>query len=80
VFELSGETIKGKKFAGRSQFTFNAAIAAEKQINKQGLMIGLLYKQKIQTPFVNNYVPLLPYNSMMISVAIPLQQKKSNSL
>ena len=80
VYELSGETIKAKKLSGRSQFIFNAAIGADKRINKQGLMIGLLYQQKIQTPFVKNYVPLLPYNSMMISLTIPIQHKKSATL
>ena len=80
VFELSGETIKAKKFPVRSQFTFNVGIGAEKQVNKQGMLIGLMYQQKIQTPFVKNYVPLLPYNCMMISLSIPVQQKKSKSL
>jgi hypothetical protein len=80
VYELSGETIKAKKFSGRSQFIINAAIGADKRINKQGLMVGLLYQQKIQTPFVKNYVSLLPYNSMMISLTIPIQHKKSASL
>ncbi|HSB92983.1 MAG TPA: hypothetical protein VLC28_07705 [Flavitalea sp.] len=75
VFELSGETIKSKPFAARSQFIFNGGVGANKSIDKHGMMIGLLYQQKIQTPFVRNYVPLLPYNSMMISLTIPISQK-----
>jgi hypothetical protein len=77
VYRLSGETIKAKAFAGRSQFTFNAAFGVDKHIGKKGIMLGLLYQQKIQTPFVKNYVPLLPYNSMMIAVTIPVHNKTS---
>ena len=80
VFELSGETIKAKKVTARSQFTSNVGIGVEKQLNKHGTLVGMMYHQKIQTPFVKNYVPLLPYNCMMISLAIPVQQKKLKSL
>jgi hypothetical protein len=77
VYQLSDEMIKAKKFAGRSQFTFNAALGVDKQINNNGWTIGLLYQQKIQTPFVKNYVPLLPYNSMMIAMTIPIHPSKA---
>lgn len=72
VYRITNDGIKAKGFAGRSQFTFNAAVGIDKQLGSKGIMIGLLYQQKIQTPFVRNYVPLLPYNSMMISCTIPV--------
>ena len=75
VYRITNEGIKPKGFAGRSQFTFNAAVGIDRQLGTKGMMIGLLYQQKIQTPFVRNYVPLLPYNSMMVSCTIPVHNK-----
>jgi len=77
VYSISNETIQPKAFAGRSQIALNAAIGLDKSIGKKGMLIGLLYQQKIQTPFVKNYVPLLPYNSMMISCTVPVHHKSN---
>jgi len=32
------------------------------------------YQQRVQTPFVKSYVPLLPYNSFMIGVKRPIRK------
>ena len=29
------------------------------------------YQQQIQMPFVKSYVPILPYNSLIVGVSIP---------
>lgn len=33
------------------------------------------YQQQLQAPFINSYVPLLPYNSVAIGVSLPLKTK-----
>lgn len=35
-----------------------------------------VYKQIIQTPFIKAYVPLLPYNSLLLGIGIPLKSNK----
>ena len=34
------------------------------------------YQQRLQAPFVNNYVPILPYNQILLGLAVYLPQKK----
>jgi len=36
--------------------------------SKKPLSVFTTYQQRIQTPFVKSYVPLLPYNSFMIGI------------
>jgi hypothetical protein len=40
------------------------------------LKIFITYQQLIQTPFVKAYVPILPYNSLLIGASIPLPSPK----
>ena len=43
---------------------------------KRPLKIFATYQQFLQTPFVKAYVPILPYNSLLIGGSIPLQSHK----
>ncbi|HEX8333526.1 MAG TPA: hypothetical protein VF622_12940 [Segetibacter sp.] len=39
----------------------------------KSVTVFTLYQQRLQFPFINNYVPLLPYNTLMIGVRSPLK-------
>jgi len=43
---------------------------------KKSPKVFITYQQFLQTPFVKAYVPILPYNSLMIGCSIPLQSHK----
>lgn len=40
------------------------------------LKIFITYQQLLQTPFVKSYVPILPYNSLLIGASVPLPSHK----
>jgi hypothetical protein len=66
------------KGIGRAQAIVNFAIGANYQIALQSnnpITLSLQYQQRIQTPFVRSYVPLLPYNSLQIGISLPVQNK-----
>jgi hypothetical protein len=44
--------------------------------SKKSLKIFISYQQFLQTPFVKAYVPILPYNSLLIGCSIPLNSHK----
>jgi len=44
--------------------------------SKKSLKVFITYQQFLQTPFVNAYVPILPYNSLLIGCGIPLNSHK----
>ncbi len=72
-FELAenGE-YKKKKSLGRIQamavFNFGVSYSFA---GKLPLKIFTTYQQQIQMPFVKSYVPILPYNSLMLGVSMP---------
>lgn len=41
-------------------------------VSKKSLKVFMTYQQFLQTPFVNAYVPILPYNSLLIGCSISL--------
>src|SRR6478752_5432945 len=43
--------------------------------HKKPVSIFATYQQRIQTPFVKSYVPLLPYNTLMIGAKMGLKKK-----
>lgn len=64
---------------GRSQAmaVVNAGIGYTfKPKGKRPLKLFATYQQLLQTPFVKAYVPILPYNSMLIGCSIPLISHK----
>ena len=44
--------------------------------SKKSANIFVTYQQFLQTPFVKAYVPILPYNSLLIGCSFPLQPRK----
>jgi hypothetical protein len=62
--------------SGRSQAIFTTSFGINKTIIKgNDTRVFFQYQQRIQTPFVRSYVPLLPYNIAMLGVNIPLHSK-----
>ncbi len=50
-------------------YIFNPSVA-------RPFKIFITYQQMLQTPFIKSYVPLLPYNSLLMGVSVPLKSKK----
>lgn len=64
-----------KIVSGRSQGIACLSFSANKIIKPPfGCRIFLEYQQRFQTPFIQSYVPLLPYNIMKAGVAIPIKR------
>jgi hypothetical protein len=38
------------------------------------------YQQKIQAPFIKEYVPILLYNSLLLGVAVPINKKSNDEI
>ena len=65
--------VKEKKNIGRSQAIANFTVAISKKLSRASeTYLFLEYRQQIQTPFIREYVPVLPYNSMLLGVKFPL--------
>jgi hypothetical protein len=79
---------KNNKGIGRMQFMFVFNLGAGYTFNPKApkpISAFVTYQQRIQAPFVQSYVPLLPYNSLMIGAKINLKQhsqgnSKANSI
>ena len=77
VFELNeaGEYEKAKGL-GRPQALFNITLGVEYRLalsQKRPLTLFLNYQQQLQAPFINAYVPLLPYNNIALGVSLPFK-------
>ena len=68
------------KGAGRSQaiatFTLDARYIFNTSSSRP-LSVFINYQQQLQAPFINSYVPILPYNSVGIGVSIPLKSNET---
>ena len=61
------DEINGIRLQG--MFTFNLGAGYRFGLNGQHpLELFINYQQRLQTPYVPNYVPLLPYNSSMVGI------------
>ena len=81
TFDLQDDgTYKQIKFVARSQylvqFGFGCSYSLKKE-DREGMRISLRFKTFIQGPFVSGYVPMLPVNSFMIGVSVPIKSKKN---
>jgi len=66
--------------SGRSQAIVTAGFSISKKINALcNSTLFLEYQQRLQTPFIKSYVPLLPYNCMLIGFSFPLRQKRNET-
>jgi len=64
------------KGIGRSQALFNLSFGGRYAVNKKtdAPTIFLQYTQQLQAPFINSYVPLLPYNTMALGLSVPFRK------
>ena len=70
---------KNNKGIGRAQAMAVVNFSAGYIINPSGkrpLKIFTTYQQFLQTPFVKAYVPVLPYNSLLLGISIPYSHNK----
>lgn len=78
IFVLKEDgTYKKKTNLGHPQAMGSFSLGINKKISDPGLVAFLEYKQRIQLPFINSYVPILPSDMLMIGVKFPL--KKNNT-
>lgn len=75
VFEITESNgVKKKNNLGRSQVIGNFIASVSKKLsNTSRIHVFLEYRQQLQTPFIREYVPLLPYNSVLIGTKIALK-------
>jgi hypothetical protein len=73
VYTFGDDGLKDEGHIVRSQFITNLGFFTDKKINDKGMRIFMEYQQKIQTPFIREYVPLLPYNNLLLGLSIPVQ-------
>ena len=72
VYAITDNGLKEKGHILRSQAIAAISIGADKTINQRGVKLFMDYQQKIQTPFINEYVPLLPYNTLLLGASFPI--------
>lgn len=82
VFKInnSGQYEKINKLAGRSQFIAQLELGAKYSLQKnnpEGLKLLLSFKSYLQGTYVKSYVPLLPLNSVLLGISIPLNNKQN---
>ena len=78
-FELQdGGDYKKKKSIGRIQgmAVFNLGLGYTFS-GRVPIKLFTTYQQQIQLPFIKSYVPILPYNSLLLGVSFPCKLKKS---
>ena len=78
IFKLQADGTYRKKFnGGRAQAMAALTIGIGKTFFP-GNTVFVRYQQRVQTPFIRSYVPVLPANLLMLGVSIALHQPKSN--
>ena len=72
---------ENNKGIGRMQATASYSIGLGYTVQPKAaktLTVFISYQQRVQTPFVKSYVPLLPYNSIMIGVSKPILKRSTD--
>ena len=71
---MTMETMKKQKASGVPAL-FNLPFGGRYSVNKKtdAPTISLQYTQQLQAPFINSYVPLLPYNTMALGLSSHLE-------
>jgi hypothetical protein len=73
VFNITDDGLVAKGNVVRSQVIANLGFAVTKQITSGGIKIDAEYQQRLQAPFIHEYVPILPYNILFIGVLVPVR-------
>ena len=62
----------------RAQAMFSLTLGPEYtwQLNSRPMILFVHYQQRLQTPFIKSYVPLLPYNQVAIGAFTTLKGRK----
>jgi len=60
--------------SGRSQAIVTASMGISQTFQKPRGTLFLEYQQRLQTPFIQSYVPILPYNIIVAGFKIPLKK------
>lgn len=77
---VNGEYVNNKG-VGRMQGMVNYALGLNYTLHpsdKKNITAFILYQQRLQLPFINSYVSLLPYNSFQIGVKKPFLTKQNS--
>ena len=74
VYTITDNGLKENGYVLRSQVVAALAIVADRKISAIGTKVFMEYQQKIQAPFIKEYVPLLPYNTLLIGVIMPIHK------
>jgi len=71
----NGDYSKAKGI-GRGQAIAHFSLGARYKLTKQtnSPAVFLQYTQQLQAPFINSYVPLLPYNTMAVGFVMPFKK------
>ncbi|MFL5741679.1 MAG: hypothetical protein ACJ75B_15745 [Flavisolibacter sp.] len=72
VYKITDNGLEDKGHILRSQFIANLGFQLDRKLNDKGTSIFMEYNQRIQTPFVREYVPLLPYNQILVGLNLPV--------
>jgi hypothetical protein len=80
VFKLNsdGHYERVSKLAGRSQYIGQLEIGGRYVLQKDhpdGLKLIVQLKNYVQGTYINFYVPLLPINSFLIGLSVPIKSK-----
>jgi hypothetical protein len=67
-------TYEKKNNLGHPQAMGSFSLGINDKISASGIIGFLEYKQRLQLPFINSYVPILPSNMLMIGVKVPLKK------
>lgn len=73
VYKITeSDGVRKKKNLGRAQAIANLSVGISKRLSRASdNYLFLDYRQQIQTPFIKEYVPILPYNTILLGVKIP---------
>ena len=72
VFSVTDNGLKPHGNGFRSQFTSSLGFGVDKKINARGNCVFVQYTQRLQMPFVKQYVPVLPYNTLSAGIRVPV--------
>jgi len=72
VYAITDNGLKEKGHILRSQAIAAISIGADTTINKRRMPPFMHYQHKIQRPFINEYTPLLPYNTLLLGARFPI--------
>lgn len=77
IYKIDSENgVKNKTNLGRPQGMASFSLELQKGISKKDGKIFVRYQQRLQFPFVKNYVPLLPYNMLMTGIKMPINSNQ----